>query len=755
MINDEEMQAALAAVAQGFLEEARELLAEFERLLLALEDMGDSPDQINAIFRAMHSIKGTAGMFGLDAIVEFTHVVETCLTKLRNGEVKPSADLIALLLQCGDHTSSLVELAGQGIAQPPEDLRTRGTELHADLGKYISGATPSAAPSATPVAAPAAIATAVSHAKPPLTHDGKDPIQIDAWHISLRFGRELLKQGMDPLPFIAYLNNLGKIIRVTLVPDGIPALGEMDAEHCYLGFEIDFQGDITQDDIRSVFDFVKEDSSIRVLPPKSKISEYVRLINELPEDNARVGEILLASGTISYADLQAALSVQEFRADGQMLGKVLIEEKMAHPEVVAAAVQKQEASRKHSIQTPPPSAANKEGGGSVRVDAEKLDKLINTVGELVIAGAGAHLLARKHGAEDVIESLSVVGRLVQEIRDNALGLRMVEIGATFDRFKRVVRDVSRELNKQIDLVISGGETELDKFVVEQLADPLMHLVRNSMDHGIEAAETRKSRGKTEAGHIYLNAYHDSGTIVIEVGDDGGGLNRDKILKKAIEKNLARADQKLTDQEIYRLIFEPGFSTADTVTNLSGRGVGMDVVKSKIETLRGSVDVDSELGKGATFILRLPLTLAIIDGFLVRVANDVYIIPLDMVSECVELPFKVDTENFTPHYINLHGAVLPFVRLRELFQDNSDTPRRESIVVVRYAGQVAGIVVDELLGEYQTVIKPLNKLFQGLRWISGSTILGSGQVGLILDVQALVQAAMTRDSSRMQTLPKSA
>jgi two-component system chemotaxis sensor kinase CheA len=313
---------------------------------------------------------------------------------------------------------------------------------------------------------------------------------------------------------------------------------------------------------------------------------------------------------------------------------------------------------------------------------------------------------------------------------------MVQIGDTFNRFHRVVRDTSREMGKEIELTIRGAETELDKTVVEKIGDPLMHLVRNAMDHGIESAEVRQARGKPAVGQLGLYAFHDSGSIVIEVSDDGGGLPKEKIRQKAIAKGLISASQQLSEQEVANLIFEPGFSTAEKITNISGRGVGMDVVRSNIRALRGSVEVHSEEGVGSRFIIRLPLTLAIIDGFLVGVEKSSYVIPLEMVVECMELHEAAVDRN----YLNLRGEVLPFVRLRELFEEPGEKPKRENVVVVKSGSQKAGIVVDVLHGEFQTVIKPLGALFRHLRGIAGSTILGSGDVALILDVQALTHLA---------------
>jgi two-component system chemotaxis sensor kinase CheA len=363
------------------------------------------------------------------------------------------------------------------------------------------------------------------------------------------------------------------------------------------------------------------------------------------------------------------------------------------------------------------------------------------VGELIIAAASANLDARRTHSAQLQESTSRLAGLVESVRDSALQLRMVKIGATFNRFQRVVNDVSRETGKDIELVVTGEDTELDKTVVERIADPLTHLVRNAVDHGIEAADVRIGRGKPAQGTVRLNAYHDSGSVVIEVSDDGGGLKRERILAKAVERGMIESGRTLSDAEVFALIFEPGFSTAEQVTNLSGRGVGMDVVKRNIAALRGSINIESAEGSGTKVSVRLPLTLAIINGFLVGLGKSTFVVPLDMIEECVEF-----SPQLAHDYTNLRGRALPFIRLRELLNITGARGRRENIVVVNYGGQKAGLVVDELLGEFQTVIKPLNRMFNAVRCVSGSTILGSGEVALILDVPALVQAAAGSSSA---------
>lgn len=713
---------------QTFIIESRDLLQQMEDALLQIEQSPDDGDLINAIFRAAHTIKGSAGLFGLDHVVSFTHVAESVLDRVRDGELAIDAPLAALFLESCDFIGLLVDHIADGN-QPGDHVHHHGENLLGRLKHYL--ASPQDKPAVTVPMAQEAI----------LESDGGGQVETDNWHLSLRFGRDVLRNGMDPLSFIRYLATLGKIAHLVTLTDAIPAAADMDPESCYLGFEISFSSDIDKATIESVFDFVREDSKIRILPPRSKVSEYLELIRDLPEQEMKVGEILVKCGTLTAAELEAALRSQSGKQEhARPIGEVLVESQLVQAPVVEAALEKQKQVKE-----------NRNAEASfIRVDANKLDELINLVGELIIAGAGANLIAQRAGMAELLEATATMSRLVEQVRDSALNLRMVQIGGTFNRFQRVVRDVSKELGKDIRLVISGEETELDKTVVEKIGDPLTHLVRNSMDHGIEPAEVRQQRGKPAQGMLKLNAYHDAGSIVIEVSDDGGGLNKDKILAKAIERGLVKPDQPLTDKEIYNLIFEAGFSTADAVSNLSGRGVGMDVVRRNIQALRGTVDIDSEPGRGATMRIRLPLTLAIIDGFLVGVGGCAYVVPLDMVVECIELT-REDREAAQAqdrNYLNLRGEVLPYLRLRDLFEVEGQEPRRENVVVVQYGGHKAGLVVDDLMGEFQTVIKPLGKVFSQIKGIGGFTILGSGDVALILDVPRLMQQASGNEQNLM-------
>ena len=669
------MSINLDQAQQTFIVEARELLQAMEQSLLQLENEPGDEDAIGAVFRAAHTIKGSAGLFGLASIVSFTHIVEDVLDRLRDGHVAVDAALIAVLLQSGDHMLELIEVvASRGEALPSAALE-REAALREALGAYQEAPLPSADVDTVAM-------------------DDDVPTEV-LWHLSLRFGADVFRNGMDPLSFLRYLETLGQLLHVTTLTDSIPAVDGWDPESCYLGFEIDLRSSASHAALNEVFDFVRDDCEVQI----SVVDEPGD--NSAAVDSEEVAEV--EQGPTTAVQPRAAASGDAKLRDGNY----------------------------------------------VRVNADKLDELINLVGELVIASAGASLLARSCNNDPLQEATSTVSGLVEEILDGALHLRMIPIGDTFNRFRRVVRDVSQELGKDIDLIINGAETELDKTVVEKIGDPLMHLLRNAMDHGIESADARRAAGKPTKGHLSLNAYHDSGSIVLEIADDGAGLNRERILAKAQERGLVASGAALTDQEIYNLIFEPGFSTAEAVTNLSGRGVGMDVVKRNITLLRGTVDLDSRPGEGTVVRIRLPLTLAIINGFLVGIDHCTYVIPLDMVQECIELDERQRQSSREQGYLDLRGEVLPLVDLRDHFSHEGPPARRQNVVVVRYAEHKAGLVVDDLLGEFQTVIKPLGKLFGALRGISGSTILGSGAVALILDIPALLNQIVQLEARTTQ------
>jgi len=703
----------------AFVAEAGELLERIESALLACERDGVAPETISELFRAAHTIKGSAGLFGLDDIVSFTHAMETSLDRVRAGKLELSPALIAVLVECSDHLKTLV---GVAVGSDPEDSPVedaKGLELVARLQTICgpitllgSGSAQPSAPVSTPpepAATPVGIASA------------------DTWHLSLRFGPEVLRNGMDPLACFRYLRSFGEIVGIEVITDALPTPDAMDPERCYLGFELGFRSSATKERIESAFDFVREDSRIRIMPPRSHVSDYVSLIHDQSEGDARLGEMLVRCGTLTARELGEALQAQTQNPSlpPKPLGEVLIERRVVQPPVIEAALDKQRqlAEKRPVVQD----------GGLIRIEAGKLDRLIDLIGQLTLTGANVDVLAQRGQIGDLRDAGSRLAHLVKEVRASALQLRMVQIGATFSRFQRIVRDVANELGKNIALKISGAETELDKSLIEQVSDPLLHLVRNAIDHGIETPEVRVAKGKPAQGTLSLSATQDAGCIVIEVSDDGGGINRDRVLEKARQQGLVAPEHTPTDQEILNLILQAGFSTAEVVTNLSGRGVGMDVVKRNIEQLRGSLEIESPQGKGTTFRIRLPLTLAIIDGFLLKVGGVAYVVPLDLVEECVDLEVGAGGGN----YLALRGRALPLIPLYEVFGHTGAHMRRRGVIVVRWGDRRAGLVVDELLGKLQTVIKPMSPLFEDLGGVTGSTILGDGTIGMILDVPELL------------------
>lgn len=699
----------LDEVRGALVQESRELLAGMEAALLAIEQNGVTSDIINAVFRAAHTIKGSAGLFALDLVVSFTHVLESVLERARNGRLVIDESMLTLLLACSDYIALLVNgiEAGKELEEPNPEMREwLLMQLHGYLEPQEQ-------------AVPSEPLVEVEQDAEPVLIRPSDGVLSPFWHISLRVTPDALRNGMDPLSFLRYLATVGRIIYVHTLSETLPPLAEMDPETCYLGFELEFDARIEQQAIEDVFEFIRDGSQVYVLPPHSPLSAYAQLLQALTDDPQLLGQIWLDAAALTAGEWR------QLQGGGEVVQDEPIQELLPQVQGTAAVPVKAGDERRLQEQV------------FVKVEASKLDLLIDLVGELVIASASAKLVAKQCQHTLMEEATSNITGLVEQIRDASLNLRMVPIGEVFQRFPRVVRDICRDLGKQIELVISGADAELDKSMVDKLADPLMHIVRNAADHGIEPVEERRAAGKPEAGTLRLHAFHDAGSIVIEVSDDGRGLDRERIRAKAIERGLIHPEQTLADSEIYKQIFEPGFSTAEQVTNLSGRGVGMDVVKKNIEQLRGEVEIDSRPGRGAAVRIRLPLTLAIIDGFQVVVGDTTFVIPLELVVECIDL-----SEQDTLHNIlNLRGRPLPFVRLRELFELPPPAQKiRENLVVVQYGHTLAGLVVDHLTGEFQAVIKPLGQLLRGVRGISGSTILGDGRVALILDIPHLVHRA---------------
>ncbi|KAF1045670.1 MAG: Chemotaxis protein CheA [Herbaspirillum frisingense] len=691
------------------VQEARELLVAMEAALLQIEMEGPAKDTVNAIFRAAHTIKGSAGLFAFDSIVQFTHLVEHVLDKVRNEELPLNDRMMSLLLQCGDYIGELVDAIERREEGREPDLAGRQA-LEAALDEMARSAVPNGAHVEDRIAA-----LEVPDA----------PASNPYWHLSLQFNENVLRDGLDPLSFLHYLRTLGRIVAILSVQERMPDAALMDPESCYLGFEICLVSDSTLQTLENVFEFLRDDSRIDILPPRSPLSAYASLLSRLDADHA--------AALAAMWRQHGALIEQEWQRLGGVdpLLETVVQHAAPRPLPVAAG--------------PRPRALEDRRAQEqkfIKIEVSKLDQLIDLVGELVIAGASARLVARRRKDSQFEEATQAIDALMEQIRDAALTLRMVQINEVFQRFPRIVRDIARDLDKDIELVMTGSETELDKSMIERIADPLMHIVRNAIDHGIEPAAERIVAGKQSKATLRLNATHESGSVVIEVMDDGRGMNRDRILATALSRGLTTPDADLSDAEIYRFVFEPGFSTARQVTELSGRGVGMDVVKRNIDALHGEVAIDTERGRGTVVRIRLPLTLAIISGFQVVVGNAVFVIPLDMVVECIDMPGQRPDHNI----VAVRDEPLPFVHLRELFDLPARERGRKSLVIVQYGQQRAGLLVDGLLGECQAVIKPLGRLFGKVKGLSGSTILGDGRVALILDIPHLVHYTQQQEQS---------
>lgn len=705
----------IAAAMPAFISEAVEQTETIETLLLELEEQPGNRELLDSLFRCAHTVKGSAGIFGLNKVVEFTHHVETLLDQMREGEIVLDPELSTLLLQCNDQIKFLVATATDAAADTPEQKDTR-----ADLVIQLRART-----ERQPASEPEANTEAM-----PITQQGKTA--MTKWTISARFGPETFRNGMDPLSIARYLGGMGKVLSMNCGIDAVPSLVNLNPETCYLNFGMELESAANRDDVEGAFSFVAEDCELNVIAPETQDQKLARQIEEMPA-TPRLGDMLVSVGAVTQDRLVQVLSTQQQShgmpsAPKSKLGDLLETQAGVAPEVVEAALGKQQKLRE--------TGAGEEGR-YIRVQADRLDAVINLLGELVIAGAGATLLARETHEVALIEANLYMSGLIEEIRNGTLGLRMVPVGETFSRFRRVVRDTASSLGKEVNFEILGGEAELDKSMVEKIADPLMHLVRNSLDHGLEPPQERLAAGKSKAGKLVLSAQHETGAILIRIEDDGRGINRERVLQRAWNRGLVEQGVVPSDDAINMLIFEPGFSTAEQVTNLSGRGVGMDVVRRNIEALRGTLKLTSYPGQGLQVDIRLPLTLAIIDGFLVGVGKSKFVLPLESVVEVIEAGgnhVKVDASG--RHCLELRGAVLPVVRLRTLYTVESNHTDRVSVVVVNSQYGQYGIEVEVLLGQQQTVIKPLGRLFKTLRGISGSSILGSGEVALILDVASL-------------------
>jgi two-component system, chemotaxis family, sensor kinase CheA len=720
-----------AQFQDAFFDEAAEHLAVVEEGLLQLEQHPEDRDLLNKIFRSAHSIKGGSGMFGFNAVAQFTHKMETLLDLLRNGQKAVSPAIADLLLKSTDCLKTLIESAKTGAAVDDATVQRLTEEL---ASASASSPQPSKA-----------------HAAEAKLNQIQEKQGDQTYRITWIPPGWLFQRGLDPLQVLRELRNLGNLTEVVIDMSRLPNLDEIDPEKCYLSWEMRLTTGKDQKVIEAVFEFVREDSTLTIEAVSgegsggksddvnaSGVSIAIPHPAPLPLDGnggkpKPLGEILVEGGVVSRETLDHALAQQK------KVGEILVEQKMVTPQQVEQALQKQK-QQESSAQ------GKKADTASIRVDTAKIDKLINLVGELVITQSmlsdlGARFEMSQHHV--LLERMAELERNTREIQERVMSIRMLPIGTAFSRFPRLVRDLSAKAGKKIQLVLSGEETELDKTVIESIGDPLTHLVRNSADHGLEAPEERLDNNKPELGTIRLNAFHEGGSICITVEDDGRGLNRDKIVAKAVKQGLISENDKLTDEQIWPLIFKPGFSTAEKITDVSGRGVGMDVVKRNIEGLGGTVTIKTALGKGTTFTLKLPLTLAIIEGMTVRIGRETYIVPLLSILESIQpKEGTVKTVVEKGELINVRGTYLPMVRLYEVFnlQPEYTDVVKGILLILETEGERVAVMVDEIVGQQQVVIKSMEQNFRKVEGIAGATILSDGTVGFILDVRGLLVIA---------------
>ncbi|TGK86801.1 chemotaxis protein CheA [Leptospira noumeaensis] len=715
----------LTEVIDAYLVESDEFLRDMEAILLRTEVSTPSDDDLNAIFRAVHTIKGTAGMFGFESTVKFTHVVENLLDGLRSHNIPFQQELTEILLHAKDHLSYLVFEETKGkITEEKISFGNSILEKMKPFLKESNGEVPTKTQEITPS----------TESKPTKSNSS---FGIPGYLISFRPNRNVFSQGLDPISFIGYLKKIGTIRSLKTVSEITNNLNEFDPENCYLGFEIHFDSNYDLETVRKVFNFIESDSFLHILPPGAGIEDLCNLSGQLPEEEILLGNLWKEIGILTDISLITYLEELKTLKTG-IVSTANLSNVTSPPGSTLEPTQGNTANQ---------SAKDTSKSSTIKVDSKRIDNLINRVGELVVSCANMNQLIGNMDDSNLQESSILVMRLLNEVREISLKLRMVPIGDSFQKYTRTVRDLGKELGKDIRLITEGNETELDRNIVDKLGDPLTHLVRNACDHGLETPEEREKKGKTKQGTIKLNAYHEAGSVVIEITDDGNGIQKEKVWQKAIDKGLVSGPMPDSEEEVFQLLFHPGLSTASQITNVSGRGVGLDVVLQNIESLRGNITVKSTPGKGSAFILRLPLTLAIIDGFLVEVGNNQFIIPMDMVLEC--LHFTEENRAETNQFFPLRGSLIPYLRLRDYYpSESNDKNLRENIVIVRNGEKKAGIVVERLLGEYQTVIKPMGSVFRHVKGVSGSSILGSGNVALIIDIPSLFERTIALENERL-------
>lgn len=693
-----------------FYEESFEGLDIMESGLLDLTPGAADPESINTIFRAAHSIKGGSGTFGLNAVADFTHVLETLLDEMREGKRDVTQDAVDLMLSSVDVLREMLSALRDDAELDSERIST----VHGQLEQMLTGG-------ASEAVVPGEEAAVEANVEAPVSTGS------DKWVINFAPFESLFRTGNDPVRIIRELDDLGTIT-VEADVSGLPEFDLLDPEECHLSWKIELEGDATEEQIQDVFSWVEDECELSIEKVSAAPGAEEVSVEAVSSEPAPIDAVI--------AEESPAAAPQETLAPAATAAPA--------PVVEPAAPAARAADKK-----PPAKKAASGESGSIRVGIDKVDALINMMGELVITQSMLNQLGEDFSMDRVQklqEGLAELERHTRELQENVMRIRMLPISFSFNRFPRLVHDLSSKLNKKIELKVSGENTELDKTVMEKIGDPLVHLVRNSLDHGIESPEERVAKGKPETGVLHLNAYHQGGNIVIEITDDGAGLNAEKILSKAVEKGLVNPGDDLPPEKIYDLIFQPGFSTAEQVSDVSGRGVGMDVVRRNIGDLGGAVEVVSEPGVGSTFTIRLPMTLAILDGQLVRLGDETYVVPLVSIIESLQINMEnVNSIAGGAELYKLRDEYLPIIRLHEVFNVDPENHELDGglLVVVEGDGLQAGIFVDDLLGQQQVVIKSLESNFKKVDGLSGATILGDGTVALILDIPGLVKLSKSR------------
>lgn len=705
-----------------FLSEANEIVEGLENDLVLLEDNKSDEDLLNKIFRSAHTLKSSAGTVGFTTMSELNHVAENLLEKVRSGKLDVTPTMITVLLEFLDTVKIMLQniIDGKGEADGVNNIESLKAKIKAIAdGNEIDASvqaptTPSAAPTVKKETPTSTQAQAIE--EPEKKEESSSGSNV--FHISMSFKATIFDNGIDPLMFLNDLRDIGTISNLKIDSSNVPTISALEDPYtCYTQFSLDISTNSTLEQVQNIFLFVIDDNDINISDAKVSVQKEDKIETQT--------ETQVAEETKEEKSIEKTKSQEEIKEE--------IKTEQAKPQTSAA---KSQASSSVKVQAP----------STVRVDTRKLDSLMNLIGELVIAQSRIMQLTQSLDIDNGLkEAVSSMDRTSRQIQEEVMNIRMMPVGPIFNQFHRYVRDLNLELNKEVKLVLKGETTEIDKNMLEQLSDPLKHIIRNSMDHGIERTkEERIARGKPEFGTITMSAAHQEGHVVIEVSDDGNGLNKERIYNKAIEKGLLSKDGKYSDAEIYRTIFSPGLSTAEKITDISGRGVGMDVVRANVEKMKGKIEIKSEEGKGSTFIIKLPLTLAIIEGITFALGEQIYIMPLISIIE----QMKVKNEQIKPfegrgEMIKIRDEYLPLIRLHKVFEiDTHIEDIDNGIVVVVEAGyRRCAIFVDELLDQQQVVIKSLDSAFSKHSGISGGTILGDGRIALIIDIQGLVNISL--------------